>query len=56
MEYSYPVFEIEQIYLWDERKEYYYPVYPYYYPYPYWWYDPWWRPYPGPYWPPPPGW
>jgi outer membrane lipoprotein len=50
MEYSYPVFEIEQIYLWDERKEYYYPLYPY------WWYDPWWRPYPGPYWPPPPGW
>jgi outer membrane lipoprotein len=55
MEYDYPVFEIKQIYLWDER-EYYYPDYPYYYPYPYWWYDPWWRPYPSPYWPPPPGW
>jgi outer membrane lipoprotein len=55
MEYAYPVFEIKQIYLWEER-EYYYPGYPYYYPYPYWWYDPWWRPYPGPYSPPPPGW
>jgi outer membrane lipoprotein len=40
MEYAYPVFEIKQIYLWEER-EYYYPIYPYYYPYPYWWYDPW---------------
>ena len=47
MEYAYPVFEIKQIYLWDERE---------YYPYPYWSYDPWWRPYPSPYWPPPPGW
>lgn len=56
MDYAYPVFEIKQIYLWEERKEYYYPFYPYYYPYPYWWYDPWWRPYPGPYGPPPPGW
>jgi outer membrane lipoprotein len=28
MEYAYPVFEIKQIYLWEERK-YYYPIYPY---------------------------
>jgi outer membrane lipoprotein len=58
MEYVYPLFEIKQIYLWEERKDYYRPYYypyyyPYYGPYPY-WYDPWWgRPYPGPYWPPP---
>jgi outer membrane lipoprotein len=55
MEYTYPVFEIKQIYLWDEQRDYYLmPAYPYYYnyPYPYYngWYDPWWRPYP------PPGW
>ncbi len=58
MEYTYPVFEIKQIYLWEERREYYYApyyYYPYYYPYPY-IYDPWWRPYP-PYWyGPPKGW
>ncbi len=38
MEYVYPVFEIREIYLWDEQKEYYRPnyYYPYYYPY----YDP----------------
>ena len=48
MEYAYPVFEILQIYLWEEQK-YYYPIYPYYYPYPYLWYDPLWMPYPGPY-------
>jgi outer membrane lipoprotein len=50
MEYTYPVFEIKQIYLWDEERDYYMvPAYPYYYsyPYPYGWYDPWWwRPYP----------
>ena len=34
MEYVYPVFEIREIYLWDERKDYYAPNY--YYPY----YDP----------------
>jgi outer membrane lipoprotein len=60
MEYTYPVFEIKQIYLWDEQRDYYLmPAYPYYYNYPYpyggWYgygYDPfWWRPYP-----PPPGW
>jgi outer membrane lipoprotein len=54
MEYLYPVFEIKQIYLWDEQRGYYMmPAYPYYYsyPYPYGWYDPWWGPYP-----PPRGW
>ena len=52
MEYVYPVFEVKQIYLWEEQKEYYaYPYNPYYYyPYPY-WYNPYWGP-----WPPPPGW
>lgn len=56
MVYTYPVFEIKEIYLWEERKVYY-PYYPSWY-YPYWWYEPWpwgrpwgpwWRPYP-PYW------
>ena len=61
MEYTYPVFEIKQIYLWEEQRDYYMmpAYYPYYYNYPYsyggWYgygYDPfWWRPYP-----PPPGW
>jgi outer membrane lipoprotein len=61
MEYAYPVFEIRQIYLWEERPNYYYAwPYPYYYPYPYfypyyrtpyYYYDPWGRP--SPYWPPP---
>ncbi|MGE5173796.1 MAG: Slp family lipoprotein [Betaproteobacteria bacterium] len=56
MEYSYPVFEIRQIYLWEEERYYYYPPY-YYYPYyPYYYnspflYDPWGRPWPYPYWP-----
>jgi outer membrane lipoprotein len=56
MEYSYPVFEIRQLYLWEEQQYYLGPAYPYpWYPYPYGWYDPWW-PYP-PYWygPPPYG-
>jgi len=48
VEYTYPVFQIVQIYLWGKKKEYY-PYY--YYPYPYWWYDPWWRPW-GPSWSP----
>lgn len=47
MEYSYPLFEIKEIYLWEEIKEkdyYYYYMPP---PYPYWYYrhrpyDPWW--------------
>ncbi len=45
MEYVYPLFEIEELYLWEERKDYYYvEPYPYWYsPYPFWWYDPWWR-------------
>ena len=57
MEYTYPVFEIKQIYLWDEQRDYYMmPGYPYYpsYPYSYGWYDPWWQPYP--YYPPPTRW
>jgi len=63
MEYTYPVFVIRQVYLWDEYRYYnyywpgYYPgYYPYYYPYSYrspYLYAPWMRPYPGPYWPPP---
>jgi outer membrane lipoprotein len=60
MEYVYPVFEIKQIYLWEEQRDYYVvPAYPYYYysyPYPYGWYDPWYDPWWwGPY-PPPRGW
>jgi outer membrane lipoprotein len=45
MGYTFPLFEIKELYLWEERKEYYYvDPYPYwYYPYPYRWYDPWWR-------------
>lgn len=45
MEFHYPVFEAEQIYLWKEYKAYPYP-YPYYdpfyYPYPYYYYSPFW--------------
>ncbi len=44
MDYSFPFFEIKEIYLWPERRvyDYYYEPYPYWYPpYPY-WYDPWW--------------
>lgn len=61
MEYAYPVFEIKDIYLWEEKKAYYLtpPYPPYYYPYQYpypspypYWYDPWWRDY----YPPPPLW
>jgi outer membrane lipoprotein len=58
VEYVYPLFEIRELYLWQERRDYYaYPGYPWYgYPYWYydpWYYDPWWRPYPPPYWPSP---
>lgn len=58
MEYVYPVFEIRDLYLWEERKEYYAPFYyyPYYDPFYYrspFLHDPWGRPYPNPYWPPP---
>jgi len=61
MEYIYPVFEIKEIYLWDERKDYYLPPhhYPYYDPFYYrspFMYDPWGRPYPNPYWPYQPMW
>ncbi len=44
MDYTYPLFDIKEIYLWEERKDYYYisPPYPLLY-YPPWWYDPWWR-------------
>jgi len=50
MEYVYPVFEIREIYLWEERKDYYY--YPYYDPFYYrspFLYDPWGWYYPSPY-------
>ncbi len=59
MEYTYPVFEIRQVYLWDRYADYpayYYYPYPYYYPYSYYpypyYYGPWHRPYPywGPMW------
>jgi outer membrane lipoprotein len=59
MEYVYPVFEIREIYLWQEQKEYYGPnyYYPYYYdPFYYrspFMYDPWGLPYGNPYWPQP---
>jgi len=55
LEYDYPVFEIRQLHLFEERT-YYNNLYPYpyyyspYYPYPY-GYNPYWGP-----WPPPPGW
>jgi len=46
MEYTYPVFEIKELYLWEERY-YITPAYPlWYHYYPYWWYDPWWGFYP----------
>lgn len=54
MEYTYPLFEIKDIHLWEEIKAYYIsPPYPsWYYPYQYpYWYEPWWRyPHPPPYW------
>lgn len=50
IEYTYPLFDIREIYLWPRVREYYYIPPPYYppppfYPYPYWW-----RYYPYPYW------
>jgi outer membrane lipoprotein len=47
MEYSYPFFKIKEIYLWEEKRVYYYPYYYEPYPYwgwdyPYWWDRPWW--------------
>ncbi len=45
IQYSYPVLEAKEIYLW-EVQEYMRPTYPYYWNYPYWWGRyPWW------YWP-----
>jgi outer membrane lipoprotein len=57
MEYTYPLFEIKELYLWEERSEYYfimappypyppfYPAHRYYDPWYYnpWYYDPWGR-------------
>jgi outer membrane lipoprotein len=61
LDYTYPVFEIRQIYLWEEywQYPYYYWPYPYYYPYYYhqpFLYGPRGGPYsyPYPYWSPPP--
>lgn len=49
LQYEYPLFEIVDIYLWEEKKEYII-VPSYYYPYSYpLWYDPW-RYYPYPPW------
>lgn len=56
MDYTYPLLEIKDVYLWAERNASYYWPYPYsypfwYYPYSYQWYGPWWGPYPlNPYW------
>jgi outer membrane lipoprotein len=56
MDYTYPLLEIKEIYLWPERSESYYWPYPayypyWYYPYSYHWRGPWWGPYPlNPYW------
>lgn len=47
IEYAYPVFTIQQIYLWPEEKLYYPAPYyydPWFYPYPYYWGP--WRQYP----------
>jgi outer membrane lipoprotein len=43
MDYTYPLFNIKELYLWAERKEYYYdaPYPPWHFPY--WWYYPGWR-------------
>ncbi len=35
MEYVYPFFVVKELYLWAEKKDYYWPYY--YDPYPYWW-------------------
>ncbi len=46
MEYTYPEFQIKQIYLWPMERYYYYapPYYydPWFYPYPYYYWGPWW--------------
>lgn len=52
MEYTYPVFEIKEVYLWPKERNYPPPSYydPWFYPYPYYFWDPWWSHYyyPGP--------
>ncbi len=45
MEYTYPVFEIKQVYLWPKERYYaaqpsYYD--PWFYPWPYYYWEPWW--------------
>lgn len=57
MTYTYPVFEIQELYLWEKQEPYYItPVYPswydhYPYGYPFYWDDPrWGYYYPAPYW------
>ncbi|MBI4684103.1 MAG: Slp family lipoprotein [Nitrospirae bacterium] len=52
VKYRYPLFEIKEIYIWKETKDFYfYPPYPpYRHRYPYGWYAPWWY---GPYYYPP---
>jgi outer membrane lipoprotein len=45
LEYMYPVFRIQQIYLWPQERSYYPEPYyydPWFYPYPYYYWDPWW--------------
>lgn len=48
LDYVYPLFKIKELYLWEERKEYYlipyyYEPYPFWWDYPYWWDRPYWR-------------
>ena len=45
MEYTYPAFEIKQIYLWPKERHYVAPPYyydPCFYPWPYYYWEPWW--------------
>lgn len=58
IDYTYPVFEIREIFLWAKKDALYayWPWYSYwpYYSYPFWWYDPWfawWGPDSEPSWP-----
>jgi outer membrane lipoprotein len=44
MEYVYPLFEIRELYLWEEKRSYTIVPFPYpYLYYPRWYYDPWWQ-------------
>jgi len=50
VEYTYPLFELKEFYLWKEERGYHiipppYPYHLYWYKYPYWWYDGWYVPY-----------